>query len=68
MTETRETRPPSTALVEEVLTHSLEPLTADEIAKRTEVANTTIWRGLQGLRSDNRVRPTDTSPIRWRLR
>jgi HTH domain. len=65
--EPRETRPPSTALVEQTLNHSSEPLSADEIAVQTRVANTTIWRGVNALRESGDVVPAETQPLRWRL-
>jgi DNA-binding transcriptional regulator LsrR (DeoR family) len=42
-----------------------EPLTSREIAERTQVADTTIWRGLERLRNRDRIRPVDTQPFRW---
>jgi biotin operon repressor len=67
MTETQDTRPPSTALVEQTLDISQQPLSADEIACRTRVAEPTIWQGLNRLRDEGAVCPIDTFPTRWRL-
>jgi DNA-binding IclR family transcriptional regulator len=67
MSETQETRPPSTALVEEVLERSDEPMTAQEIANWTRVANTTVWRGVNSLRESGDIVPVETQPLRWQL-
>jgi biotin operon repressor len=67
MTETQETRPPSTALVEQTLNHSSEPLSADEIAVQTSVATKTIWDGLDRLRDEGAVVAIEVYPTRWRL-
>jgi HTH domain. len=55
-----ETRSPSTALVEVVLANSSDPLTSREIADRTRVAHTTVWRGVETLRENGAVVPVDT--------
>jgi predicted Rossmann fold nucleotide-binding protein DprA/Smf involved in DNA uptake len=66
-TQTQETRPPSTALVEQTLEISEGSLSVDEIACQTNVAVPTIWQGLNRLRDGGDVVPTATYPTRWRL-